>query len=456
MASNVVSTTDQARMDFQYSSTVDGLLKNVYIPALNNVTFHATPLMDMFGDFGGTIDFASSKIIKAFKTQNAGGFRAISEGGDWAEGKDQKGFQGFERIKFLNAYCSLTGPAARTVKAGEGGYADAISSSMDDTLKNAKMQMERIIGGKGNGVLLTGVAVASTWNGGATTAMSLGAAATATITKGDGGYSAVQWLQEGMVVDFHTTLGTRLVSATVTAVDYAAETATITPAASLTIATGATFYLTLPYAYGAGEDRDGTSGDGISTNSNETTCLEPNGLGNLVSATATDYIWGWNRSTHPRALKSKVVAAAGAELDEELMMGWILDMVNLQQTVPNLCVVDPRSRLKYFGNMKDDRRFNMPIIDTPFGFRSAGVVIDQYTLILQSLSSLAPGTLFILNTSAFKFAKATNGWEWVTSGQGGIFRQKEGSDNLYASAVNYMNFVCEDPKSQMKVTGLSY
>ena len=38
-ASNTVSTTNQVRQDYQYSATVDGLLKNVYLPMLNNTTF---------------------------------------------------------------------------------------------------------------------------------------------------------------------------------------------------------------------------------------------------------------------------------------------------------------------------------------------------------------------------------------------------------------------------------
>lgn len=448
MATNTIPTTGQTRMDFQASTTLDGLLKNVYIPALNNVTFHATPLMEMFGDFGGTIDFAGNKIIKAFKTQGAGGFGGIAEGGDWVASRNQKGFQGFERIKYLNAYVSLTGPAARTVRQGEAGYVDALSSAMDDTLKHARMQMERIIGGRGNGVLCEATItdadlVASTPNS------CTGVAGTY------GGYTPVQWLQDGMVVDVQRTIGTdtTIKEAVISSVDYATGTFVITPksgSTTLTLSAKSTIYLVLANAYGQREV-DGVLEQG---NSTETGCLEPNGLANLVDDQTQ--IWGHARSSYPWALKSKVVAAGSAELDEELMMGWILDMVNIQQSVPNVCVVDPKSRLKYFSNRKEDRRFDMPVIDTPFGFRSTGVVIDQYTLMLQSLSSLTPGTLYMLNTNAFKFAKATNGFEWVTDGLGGVFRQKEGSDNLYASAINYMNFVCEDPKGQMKVTGLSY
>lgn len=467
MASNTVATADQRRMDYQQSSTVDGLLKNVYIPALNNVVFHSTPLMEMFGDFGGTIDFAANKIIKAFKTQQAGGFGGISEGGDWVKGCNQKGFQGFEKLKYLNAYVSLTGPAARTVRSGEGGYVDAISSAMDDTLKNARMQMERIIGGAGDGKLasFTNASVTETTVGqylknvngaGSTTYAIADHALTAAAT--GGAYTPVQWLQDGMRVELvsATNWDSNLADAhsegpfIVDKVDHSAGTFSLISTGSITLSGAGVYYLVLENAYGENEAAATSEYEGIATSK----CLEPNGLANLVSDTGS--IWNMDRATYPRALKSTVVAAGGAELDEELLMGWILDLVNIKQNVPNVLVTDPKSRLKYFSNRKEDRRFDMPVIDTPFGFRSTGVVIDQYQLALQSLTSLVPGTLYMLNTGDFKFAKATNGFEWVTNENGSVFRQKEGSDNLYASAINYMNFVCENPMGQFKATGLSY
>jgi len=480
MASNVVTTTDQYRQSYQYSASVDGLLKNVYIPALNNTTFHATPLMEMFGDFGGVIDFAGAKIIKAFKHQGAGGFGAISEGGDFVKGRNQKGFQGAERVKYLNAYFSLTGPASKTVRTGVGSYVDAISDAMDDTLKLARMQMERILGGAGNGELcqftipiavsetalatneeipLTGTAVADTHY-----------AQTATA---GGAYTYVQWLQPGqrvnLIEDEHwaSTIatsdmvldsGAAAAVFEVTSVDYTNNQFGLKNVSASSATVNCETYddillhVVLEGAYGEIEAAGGVTSD---------SCLEPNGLYNLVSDGATsgetDYtsIWGLTRSTYPDPLKSTVVAAASAELDEELLIGYLLDLVNIKQSIPNVLVTDPKARLKYFSNRKEDRRFDMTVMDSMFGFRSIGVVIDNYSLVLQSLSSLTPGTLFLLNTNDFKFAKATNGFEWTEGDGGRVLRNKEGSDNMFGSALNYMNFVCENPKGQFKATGLA-
>lgn len=447
-----VNTADQIRQDFQYSDSVNGLLKNVYIPALNNTVFHATPLLEMFGNYGGVIDFVGNKIIKAFKHQGAGAFRAIPEGGSFATPKDQKGFQGAERIRYLNAIFSLSGPAAATVREGQGAYVDAVSSGMDDTLKNAQMNMERIIGGAGNGLVATFVG----------TGVSCATVQTQTGTAGTGGYSPCQWLSEGLMVDICTdTAGALLHAATihaiVTAVDYAAGTfglqtfTTSTGVAQATTPTASTtYYLTLHNTYGDVEAEGTVTAD---------SCLEPNGLYNLVSDTegATGYIWGLDRATYPNVLKSVVVDGAGTlDLTDELLMGYILDLTNLKQSVPNALVSDPKTRLKYFTwNHADDRQFNMPIIDTPFGFKSTGVVIDQYTLILQSLASLVPGTLFMLNTGDFKFAQASNGFQWITD-NGQILRNYETKDAMFATATSYMNFVCENPRGQLKVTDIQY
>jgi len=441
---NAASTAPQFRQDFQYSASVDGLLKQVYIPALNNTIFHATPLMEMFGEFGGVIDFVGNKIIKAFKHQGAGGFGGIPEGGSFVTAKKQTGFQGYERIKFLNAFFSLTGPAVRTIRAGEGAYVDAVPSAMDDTLRLGRMQMERIIGGSGNGTIASFLAP-STWNSGASTA------ATITLQTKSGGYTAAQWLCEGLRVDLCTdesgTIVTSSGGSVISAVDYEAGTATLTPAASITVATGDEIFLTLEDAYGDIEAPGTVTADSI---------LEPNGLYNLVDDGDTySTIWNLTRSTYPHALKSTVKAAASAELDEELLIDWILDLVNIKQSTPNVLVTDPKSRLKYFSNRKEDRRFDMTVMDSMFGFKSIGVVIDQYSLLLQSLTSLTPGTLFMLNTGDFKFARATNGFEWIEDG-GKILRNFETSDAVFGTAVSYMNFVCENPNGQLKATGLSY
>lgn len=486
VVSPAASTTEQVRQDYQLSSSVDGLLKQVYIPALNNTTFHATPLMEMFGDFGGVIDFAGNKIIKAFKHQGAGGFGGISEGGAFVKGRRQKGFQGYERIKFLNAFFSLTGPASKTIRTGVGSYVDAVSDAMDDTLMLARQQMERIIGGSGDGELcrFTNGATdeAAIANGeyfmaiaGASSTTPTAAKNTVTGLAAAGAYSVVQWLQPGLRVQLvltseldGTVPKTDIYGAfTVEQVDYTAGTfrlkytpVTSTDTLNISDLASAAVSLTLEGAYGEVEAAGTVTVD---------QCLELNGLYNLVSD-GVDYsgtngadesvdkyakIWNFTRSSQPHALKSIVKDAGQAELDEELLIDWVLDLVNLKQSIPNVLVTDPKSRLKYFGNRKEDRRFDMKVMDSQFGFRSIGVVIDQYSLILQSLSSLRPGTLFLLNTNGFKFAKATQGFQWIQDG-GQILRNFEEKDGMFGTAINYCEFVCEDPKGQLKAFDLAY
>jgi len=472
-ASNIVSTVDQARQDFQFSSSVAGLLKDVYIPELNNTTFYATPLMAMFNQFGGSFKFEGNKVIKGFKHQGAGGFGAISEGGDFVKGRDQKGFQGYERLKYLNAYFSLTGPAIETVMSGQGSYVDAVASSMEDTLLLAKMNMERMCAGSGNGEIgryanaenseVLTLEYIGTADGQSSTTFS----ATTTLTATAGGaYTKVQWMQPGVRVnlvasgDFDGTIattdfveandGTRAIFE-LGHVDYAAGTFSLKNVSGQTVDADEmdveTLVIVLENAYGAIEDPEGSTID---------QSLELNGLYNLVDDGATySKIWNLTRSTYPHALKSSVVDANSQELDEDLLISWILDLVNIKQSVPDVLVTDPKSRLKYFGNRKEDRRFDTTVVKDYFGLESIGVQIDNYTLLVQSLSSLVPGTLFMLKTNDFMYTKATEGFKWLEGGTG-VLRPFENKDGRFATAVNYCNFVCANPNGQLKVTDLAY
>ena len=473
-ASNIVSTVDQTRQDFQFSTAVNGLLKNVYIDTLNNTTFHATPLTAMMGGMGGSLKFEGNKVIKAFKHQGAGGFGAISEGGNFVKGRNQKGFQGYERLKYLNAFFSLTGPAIATVMSGKGSYVDAVADAMDDTLLLSKMNMERMLGGAGTGE----VARVTIPDAITETAMAVGeyvpltgassTTAAALSASSGGAYSKCQWLQPGIrvnaVIDanFDSTMATDqfvLTNGSVRAVfevgnvDYDAETFSLknvsVAASTVNLETydDDNWVLVLENAYGAIEDPEGSTID---------QCLELNGLYNLIDDGDTySKIWNLTRSTYPDSLKSTVKAAASAELDEDLLIGYMLDLVNIKHSMPNVLVTDPKSRLKYFGNRKEDRRFDTTVMSSDFGYQRIGVQIDNYNLEVMSVASLVPGTLFMLDTADFRYAKATEGFKWIDGGTGAL-RPYEGSDAQFATAVNYCNLVCENPKGQLKVTGLAY
>jgi hypothetical protein len=482
MSTYAVPSTPQARQDFQYSSTVDGLLKNVYIPALNNTIFHATPLLEMFGEFGGTIDFQGNKIIKAFKYQGAGGFRGISEGGDFVTPAKQKGFQGYERLKYLNIYFELTGPAALTVQSGEGAFVSAVQSAMDDTLKLGRMNMERMVAGRcsaevarftsaehtetamANGEYLPAAAEA-------TDSSYLASTHDLTALKTWGGYSGTAWLYNGLEVylmvtaDLTTALedsNQDVVQSTEMAGPFEVEYVdhingtfalkyTGTDALNLTddsaahIELGAeSVSLVLSDSYGQIEDAGGTDAN---------RCLEINGLLNLVDDGG--YIWNLARSTYPNSLKSRVVDADAAELTEDYLTLILLDQVNLQQNTPNVVVTSPKAKQTYFTNVKDDRQFNTFIMDSQTGYRRLGVTIDSYSMYLETIASLPSDHLLMLNTGDFKWARATDGFKWIESG-GQILRPKESSDNIFGTAVSYCNLVCENPRGQTKVEDIEY
>ncbi|GAG36738.1 unnamed protein product, partial [marine sediment metagenome] len=125
------------------------------------------------------------------------------------------------------------------------------------------------------------------------------------------------------------------------------------------------------------------------------------------------------------------------------------------QASPNLLLVSPRAMLKYFSNVKDDRRFNiMTAMEWVGGYTGLGIQLGNLKLMLTTVGSCPSQKMFIMNTNDFQFATMTNDFEWIADG-GQILRNKENSDNMFATAVNYLQFVCNDPGRQMKGYGIT-
>ena len=195
-----------------------------------------------------------------------------------------------------------------------------------------------------------------------------------------------------------------------------------------------------------------------------TGCLEINGLQNLIDDTAN--VWNLSRSTYP-FLKS-VVKTLDDELTEATLLEYLIEMQFQHQGTPNLFLVSPLAMLTYFTNVvgttttNNLRRFNVTdAMEWVGGYTGLGIQLGSMQLMLTSLGSVRvdntdadkDSEAYLLNTNDFAFASMTNGYEWLTPG-GRVLQQKEGSDNQFATAVNYLNFVCYDPKRQMKVTGV--
>jgi hypothetical protein len=91
------------------------------------------------------------------------------------------------------------------------------------------------------------------------------------------------------------------------------------------------------------------------------------------------------------------------------------------------------------------------------GYTGLGIQLGNRQYMLTELGSVPEGIAFLINTNDFAFMRppGRSGYEWLTGDGGDIIRKKEASDNYFASAVDYMQFVCFDPGKQCKMYAIT-
>ena len=460
-ASNEVITTATTRSDMGADTVLDGFLKDVYLDGVTDTIFFDDSFTRLIQPRTATLDATGRRIIQAFDVQRSGGVGAMSEGGDFRDSIPIDGAQGWEWMKYENMYFALSGPSIATVKQGEGSYVDIVAKHLSSIQRSEKMNIERILMGQGDGRLGEVQATPST--------------SVCNVT-GPAFYDT-QFMERGMVIEFrapslgapiwrgitgtttyHYTQITKVVkgnkrTSTTGSIECGADTGT----SSVLLASGGTVAVN----------------DWIcrkNTYQTSTVCLETNGMMNLVSDGATNtgtyigaesasnfvYVWNIDR-TSSTYLTSQIVNI-NAELDEENLLEVIIENEHQYQSNPNLLIVSPRAMLKYFTNIKDDRRFNtMAAMNWVGGYTGLGIQLGSRQLMLTTLSSVPAGYAFLINTNDFAFMRppGRNGFQWLTSEGGRVLRQKEGSDNQFATAVDYFSFVCTDPGKQAKLYGIT-
>jgi len=90
-------------------------------------------------------------------------------------------------------------------------------------------------------------------------------------------------------------------------------------------------------------------------------------------------------------------------------------------------------------------------------YTGLGIQLGPKQLMLTALASVPSGYAFMLNTADFAFMRppGMSGFKWLTSEGGRVLRQLEGSDNQFATAVDYLQFVCLDPGKQVKLHSIT-
>jgi hypothetical protein len=321
---------------------------------------------------------------------------------------------------------------------------------------NAKNDMERQLMGSGDAVMctLTNSATVDKVDG------VLTVNATNFDTKFEGGFFPTQFLRKGQVVDICLaaspgTAESNFTALTVVGWDTFSVRLQEAGDTSGTDTLAAAAHVITPYkAYGQinATDTIVTTGTG---------CLEINGMKNLVDNGVLHGIWGRDdakadSTKRPDFMKSYQEDLSGTgELTEDKLLIYLMNMQYQFQADPNLLLVSPKAVLEYFTEFESNRRFNtFDSLEIVGGYKGMGIQLGTKKLMLTSVGSMPNDHAYMINTGDFAFATMTNGYEWVNQGGGQVMTQKEGSDGKFATAVNYLNFICNDPYKQMKITGI--
>lgn len=440
------------------STSLDGLLKNVYLPTMQRTAYDDTRFSELIPK--KTIPGGGNQIIHFASTQRAEGVGAFSEGGDWVTNVPIKGKQMAENVKYINAYIALTGPVIKAANSGQKSAVNVVTESFRSNIRAYKNNFDRMLMGTKSGYC------------GRVSAISSGTSITVTNTSFPqapyfadmfmpvgGRFESATFDSAGINSSGHNNSGdslTTFVVDSVTSRDLSAGTSVLvikdssgnvySAAGTTDVAVGDFFFREGAY---------GSAGTSAVTFAN---ILEINGLSNLVSdgtnnsETTANYttIWGLTRTSY-WYLQSLTKDFSSARLDENNLLELMMDLQFSRQASPNLLLTTPKVEHQYFKETTEgNRRFNnVGPMDFVGGRRRMGIQLGEWQLILTSLGACPSQTLFIINTNDYAFSENAP-MNWVLGDGGNILVQSHTGDNKFASAVHYVNFVCFDPYRQAK------
>ncbi len=440
------------------TTSLDGLLKNVYLPTLIDTTYNDTSLTAFIKRDASLLPGGGNNIVNFWLTQGAQGVGAIGEGGNYVTSVPIKGKQGTDNVKFLNSFIELTGPVIKAANSGQKAAINAVTKSFETNILAYKNNFDRMLAGAGDGELATVSSIASL-------ATSVGIESR--------GYSAAQYTPIGTRLKIVTYNASKVITKVVDITVDDREIGVVSNIVSENLDGGTAEILIIDATSESAMDNAGTSdvavGDVLirdnayGTITPNTTAVgdiqEINGLQQLVSdgtnnsETTSNFktIWNIDRTTTNQYQLQSLTRNVNAELDEEVLLKIVQDMKFSRQARPNMLLVSPRSELKYFINSKDDRRFNtMTALNFEGGFTKNAIAMGgDVRLILSSLASIPDDLIYVINTNDFAFA-SNRAPEWVLGDGGNVLVQSHTGDKKFATMVEYVNFVLLNPRHQFK------
>ena len=382
--------------------SAENALKTVYLGVISNqLNTNANPLLTKIKQ--STNDVWGKEIKKVAPFGINGGIGAGTENGSLPTAAANNYKQFTSTLKNLYGTIEISDKAVRASQNNAGAFVNLLNAEMDGLIKASSYNLGRMLYGDGTGVLSTVTGVSG-----------------AVIT-----VNTIKPLIAGLVVDCFTAEGEEIADlhgARIMNIDRANKTITLNKTTS-SEAFVAGCYFTVQ-----------------GSKDNEIT-----GLGQIFKTTGT--LYGIDRETNKwlvpymkenaGAISDSLLQEAIDTLEEE--SGSAVDFITCASNVK-------RMYIDYLSSFKR----NIDVMELAGGhkaitFNGIPVVSDKF---------IEDGEAYLLNTKDFTFHQLCD-WKWLEGEDGKVIKQKAGYPAYYATLVKYGDLICDRPKGQAKISGIT-
>lgn len=387
-------------------TTANNALKEVYLGVLSNqLNTTINPLLARINQT--TSDVWGKEIRKIAPYGINGGIGAGTETGDLPSSAENNYEQFVLSLKNLYGKLEISDKAIRASENSTGAFVNLLTAEMEGLVKASAFNFGRMLYGDGTGKL-------------------------ATITDNDTNSVVVDStknLIEGMVVDILTPTGSALkTTLRITAINKDTKTVTLS---------------TNSLTKGSYKDSENILCVQGSYN-NEIT-----GLGAIFKTTGN--LYGLSRENHNWLVPYMKDISNGAtqNITDITIQNAIDDIEESADSKVDFIVCSSGVKRNYQSYLASYRS-NVNILELEGGFKA----ISYNGIPLVSDRFAPANTMYLLNTSEFNLHQLCD-WKWLESEDGRVIRQTLGKPTYQATLVKYADIICNKPRGQAKITGIT-
>lgn len=388
-------------------TTANNALKEVYLGVLSNqLNTSINPLLSRINQTSA--DVWGKEIRKVAPYGINGGIGAGTETGDLPTSAENNYEQFVLSLKNLYGKLEISDKAIRASENSAGAFVNLLTAEMEGLIKASAFNFGRMLYGDGTGKL-------------------------ATISDNDTNYVVVDStknLIEGMVVDVMSSTGTLVKGGLrIKSIDQAGK---------------KVYFTTSPLTKNGYKDAgnilcvQGSYGNEIT------------GLGAIFNSTGT--LYGLNRANYNWLIpymKDITSDSKTQNITDIIIQNAIDDIEESANSKVDFIVCSSGVKRNYQSYLASYRS-NVNVLELEGGFKA----ISYNGIPLVSDRFAPSNTMYLLNTSEFNLHQLCD-WKWLESEDGKVIRQTLGKPTYQATLVKYADIICNKPRGQAKITGIS-